>query len=665
MTRKKWVQTARSIAFVIVGTMCITCGDSGGNLRSNGDGGAGEEGDTADDKNNGTDDGTTNGDTDNPNNTTGDAGSNPDICDEQNIEMELKGVKVMFVVDGSSSMSGDKWSEATSAIEKMVTDPDNADTMFGLHVLPSQHSIVCPTAGAPQIQVGPDTNKAIINWMDGNSPGALINYTTLISTLDYYVTAEDSPLRDEDTANYIVVITDGADGCFGVKEADINVTTSDKVNMLAGITDDLKDISGIKTIAIGFGDLRDEEQRQLDAIAENGGSSFNRYISASNGTQLEAALKDISESIRPCLYTLKSPNASADALKVNFLLDNNAVVRDRTHTNGWDWTKNDELEVQFYGAACETIKDTATSEVRATFGCPTKVGDDSETCANYDMFLRFPDVAVMILQDYSGSMNNDDKWENATLAITKMLNDDRNNHVEFGFNPFPNDGNGCDDIKDDPEIAVGGGAENRLKIVEWISGNDPSLLASTPLLNALDKLNTRPGRLKDDDVSGVVIVISDGEDSCSNSSNVIGRLETATKELVQNHDLRVFAVGFGAGVDRDQLDAIAINGNTGLNQFQKADNYSELDEVLGQISTMVTSCVLEVPYPGSHVDYDLTNFFFDGIAVPRDTSQQSGWDWVNAVTKKEIEFYGQYCDQLQKGVILDVVIEFGCTTLIV
>ncbi len=589
--------------------------------------------------------------------------TNQAVCDEnneQNIDLILGETKVLFVVDRSNSMRGDRWNEVSKAIENTVTIPRNTNMMFGLQAFPTNHTLYCPKGDEPQVQIAKGTGETIATWMKDNDFPVSIAWSPLISTLNYHVTQEDSPLNDPNTDNYIIVISDGADDCFD--KGNVSVTNIDKTNLLAGITDNLKDRFSIKTFAIGFGNVSTETGQQLNGIAKNGGTSLDTYVPAPDGPALEEALADILETVRSCRYHIDSPLAQLEPFKVNFYFDNQLILRDRTHKDGWDWQDDGLLEVTFYGNACNHIRNNLDLIVRATFGCPTKLGEDSSTCAMHELFLDSKTVGVMILQDFSGSMNTNNKWTNATRAITKMVADDRNNDVEFGFNPFPNDGIECDDVDDDPLISVTRGPLNRLSIIEWIVNNTPNGLADTPLLLTLEKLNTHPGRLGDTSLDGVVIIISDGADSCSGSNDTPSLLAVATDELVRTHDLRVFAVGFGLDVNKDELNAIASSGNTELTTFQKAGNDAELEEVLSHISSMVRSCILEVPYAGANVDYDMINLYFDGEIVPRDTSHKSGWDWVNSTTKKEIELKGETCGQLQGGQVQKVVIEFGCTT---
>ncbi|MCP4674125.1 MAG: VWA domain-containing protein [Deltaproteobacteria bacterium] len=653
----KWLR--QNMYVFITALLLLGCTD---NAPVNDLGDAGGAGDSDADADSDAD---TDSDSDADGDSDGDQDSGPidENCGEQDVKLKLSGVKVMFLVDFSSSMTqGGKWAAASKAIEKMVTDPANGETHFGLHVFPKpglNPLNICDAAFAPAVDVGADTSQEIVQWMKGHKPG-LFSMTPLVAGLQYYLGVKETLLHDSETSNYIVVLSDGEDTCFGLEAASQTVPYPFNTrNILSGIVDDMKDVSGIKTIAIGFGNVGGTAKEQLNAIARNGGSSFNEYIPAADGPALEAALDEIAKSIRPCRYFIEQPDQEFDPSKVNFYFDNDKVDRDRKHENGWDWTSSNELEVEFFGESCEQIKDGAVGEVNATFGCPTLI--DGETCATHDSFLKFPGVAAMLVQDVSGSMMNTGKWRGATTAITNMIVDDRNNRSEFGLSIFPS-GMQCE-IATSPEVSIGG-ADSRLMIIEWITRNMPSIVGGTPLVAALKRLINRPGGIEETGTSGAIIAITDGADTCAPTKDqkVSEQLEEITKELVSQHNVRVFAIGYGGSANADQLNAIANAGNTGLTEYQKAGDAQELEEVFKQISSMVTSCVFNVPYAGPDADYNQVNFYFDGEVVPKDPTETEGWNWTNEVMKEEIEFFGKHCDKLRAGEVTDVVIEFGCET---
>jgi len=653
MTNRRTIIWTASVACLVACLFLGAC-DSGNTVNDVGD--AGKDAKSGHDNNGGFDGG-------NVDDGVPDDGG---ICGESDITLELKGVKVMLLVDFSASMAlGGKWAAAKNAINQMVNDPANAGTEFGLHLFPKPGMLSgCGTTFTPAVMVGPGTGPDITKWMNDNDPTFFsLSMTPLVEGLKYYLGIYNTPMQDPKTANYVVVLSDGEDSCFGLDSITSTIPYPfNTPNILSGVTDDLKNVSGIKTFAIGLGSVSDSAKNQLNAIAAHGGTSKTSYIAAADQASLTAALDEIAKSIRPCRFLVDSPEAATDTTKVNFYFDGTMVDRDRKHQNGWDWTRSEQLEVEFYGDACTKIKSGTVAKVKATFGCPTTI--NGKTCAKNDSFLKFPGVATMILQDVSGSMIYPmSKWSGASTAITNMLTDDRNDFVQFGFDPFPSD-NLCS-VADSPLLSVGGD-ENRLAIIEWMTSNMPSLTGETPLAGELRRFINRPAGLDTPGLSGVIVVISDGGDSCADTSVATAeqQLKAVTEELVSRHNVRVFAVGYGNSANAAQLNAIALAGNTGLTAYQNANNQADLEKIFKQISSMVTSCVFDVPYAGPNADYSRTNFYFDGDAVPRDPTGKNGWNWVNEVTKEKVEFFGDYCQKLRNGEVTDVVVEFGCETIL-
>jgi hypothetical protein len=93
---------------------------------------------------------------------------------------------------------------------------------------------------------------------------------------------------------------------------------------------------------------------------------------------LQKALYDITNKARTCLF--KIPPSTGDAAtfdpgQVNVDLTaggtTTELVRDVTHTNGWDYTDGNTT-ITIFGASCDTVLYDNTSLVDIVFGCPTK-----------------------------------------------------------------------------------------------------------------------------------------------------------------------------------------------------------------------------------------------------------------------------------------------------
>jgi hypothetical protein len=83
------------------------------------------------------------------------------------------------------------------------------------------------------------------------------------------------------------------------------------------------------------------------------------------------AFDSISSSIVSCIYDVREPSATADPGLVNFYFDGEVVGYDPACTDGWRWTDDTHLQVEFCGAACEQLEDGEVELIQARFGCAT------------------------------------------------------------------------------------------------------------------------------------------------------------------------------------------------------------------------------------------------------------------------------------------------------
>ena len=577
-------------------------------------------------------------------------------CDSQEIDVALEGVSVQFLLDGSNSMKGDGWIAATSAITAIVNDPANADIHFGLHVIPEDAGLVsCDVTSPAAIPVGPDNRAAITDWLGTHEPSQA--GTPIVAALEYYQLDYDNELRNEARSNYLVVITDGADTCYDTLGSIVDETP--RLITIASLVSELRSAGNVKTIAVGLGP--DADQSELDTISSNGGSSFGSYISAMDENELKTALNEITASARSCSIRVASVAEAADASKINVYVDGVIVDRDRTGENGWDFANSIELEIELAGKTCQDVRDGA--DVKTTFGCPTRVG--GEVCGTRDVKLVAPPPAVLFLVDASLSMAFGDKWSEVSSAITSVITNPANEMMEFGLDLFP-DSDTFDNCNVDLSRDVPVSRHGRLSIVNVLSSYD-EFGTRTPLLGSLEPLVGNPGRLADPEVSGAVIVLTDGagSEACGEGDAAAQLLQMSgyTSELVSRHDVRVFSVGFANPSETTEIDTIAAAGGTAFSSHIPAVTGDDLKEVFQQIADQIHSCTFAVPTQGPNVDYSRVNYFFDGTVVPKDNN--NGWKWVNPTTQTQVEFVGAACDRIQSGLVTDVIIEFGCDTVLI
>ena len=209
-----------------------------------------------------------------------------------------------------------------------------------------------------------------------------------------------------------------------------------------------------------------------------------------------------------------------------------------------------------------------------------------------------PPVA-MILLDRSGSMKDtasNKKWSNAKAAI-KTMTDAFEMQVMFGLTTFPDPG-ACNDGRqtlDDtttfitPAFSTAAAIQSKLNF-------SPS--GSTPIVGTLT-LAKKYYETHFTDKRRVVILITDGgEGGCgiTGSTNIAAKMTAIATEL-KELKIKLFVIGFGSGVTKNQLNILAVNGGTALKDpcnldsdvcYLQADNEAELAAALNSIAVEIS-----------------------------------------------------------------------------
>ena len=335
-------------------------------------------------------------------------------CEFEVFEVVMQPVRVMFLLDQSSSMreaipwlpGRSRWEEATDGLTHLVEDTRIRDSFLGLDAFPDgtiEYFEGCwdeccsdPVCFATQLMRcmnlsarcdrGCDVDlppivpldrafvsgTAIIEYMSHDFlPGAFAS-TPLVEQMHYYLEDHRTTMVDfysGDDLSYLVTISDGDDTCYGDPEDPEMVDAI--VAELGRVADELVDTWHIRSFAIGFGDTSGDMARELNAIASNGGTEFTEFFSVDEAGELRGALDSISASIMSCVYDVSDHDAVADPDEVNFYFDSELVGYDATCSNGWRWTDASHLQVEFCGASCARLREGEVADVEGRFGCPT------------------------------------------------------------------------------------------------------------------------------------------------------------------------------------------------------------------------------------------------------------------------------------------------------
>jgi len=329
----------------------------------------------------GNDPGNTDTDADSDTDTDTDADSDSDsdsdsddICDEQDFHIEFNKARVMILLDKSGSMrdpgggsGGTKAKQAKEAIKMLVNNPENDNKNFGLDVFPDGQGVfadVCSTNKPAPVPVDEDNAQKIVDYLTNTYVAN--GSTPLVAAVQWYTNqtnATSSGLYDENANGYLVVVSDGGEQC----KMDNSVTN------LATATQQLLSQFNIKSFSIGFGDGVSPDE--LNAIAENGGTSITGYLKADDQTQLQDAFAQIASEVVSCRFSIAEHDQEVDLDKVNFYFDGDVVPMDPNNQNGWNWVDDERTTVEFFGDYCEMLQSGEVEKVSASFGCPTVVID--------------------------------------------------------------------------------------------------------------------------------------------------------------------------------------------------------------------------------------------------------------------------------------------------
>ena len=298
--------------------------------------------------------------------------------------------EIYLVVDKSGSMaekgagaSVSKWSEMQSAVSEVLKQFQGT-VRLGLLMYPVDHQ--CKTSG-PQVVIGLSKINAILYNLglakpSGGTPtGSALNNAAQ-SLKD---------LGSSDSRKYLLLVTDGGPNCnFALSSACTCTHASkdycctsypgacasghtclDETRTLK-IIKDLHTKDKISTFVIGL-DGTAEYKTLLSEMAKAGGVPLSvsgatvSYYSAGDLVGLKSALKTIVGSVISCEIKLDEQPKEPDSVYI--WLDGKKIERDKTKSNGWDYTDGTYLKIKLYGKACESLQVGKDHKLTATFKC--------------------------------------------------------------------------------------------------------------------------------------------------------------------------------------------------------------------------------------------------------------------------------------------------------
>jgi hypothetical protein len=297
---------------------------------------------------------------------------------------------------------------------------------------------------------------------------------------------------------------------------------------------------------------------------------------------------------------------------------------------------------------------------------------DGATCGSTHFDIAPTPPNVLILLDRSCSMmqtpsgmratptSGTSKWSIATQTIHALTNTYAG-LVRWGLIYLPRSGTMADGVmcggtpvcggttscpEVSPAVGTGPRIDTVLGSISPFSGCPThTQVAITPLDDGIRAAGQVP-ELHDASRSDVVLLVTDGEETCVSSSQLVQDVRT-----LRAAGIHTAVVGFGAagsgGVNTNELNAVATAGglpSSGATQYYAAMDAASLMTAFDTIIGATLSCTFALgTAPASP---SLLHVFVDAsIELPNDPTHTNGWDYDAATTS--ITLYGSACADLR------------------
>ncbi len=291
------------------------------------------------------------------------------VCVPGNIRLNASRVEVVFVIDRSGSMNADfaggparplesRWEILEASLSGALDTFD--DTIgVGAKFFPTQTIRAtegpCDVFGGLEVPIGPGRAPGIISQFGRYNPnGGTPVGPAVRAALDALLERSD-----EDSAQFIVVATDGAPTCG-----------PDPVGDATAVIGEAHEMYGVDVYVLGIASTAPEVDL-LDRMAVIGGrarpaSEGSRFYDASDPMLLDALLSSIARDLVQCVFRVPIPPGDDDVIEV--FVSGDLVARDESRESGWDWTSDRRSQLSLFGAACERAI-ASGGRVRADITC--------------------------------------------------------------------------------------------------------------------------------------------------------------------------------------------------------------------------------------------------------------------------------------------------------
>jgi hypothetical protein len=272
---------------------------------------------------------------------------------------------------GCDSMS--RWANATRAINQGV-EATQQDVRWGLELI-GDATNACPAADGldvlPALGTAPSIAAALGARTDAG--GGLIGPGNRPTRGAVFVATQQlmlQALQTDSGRGFMVLLTAGAPSCAANAT---DATTDDTAATAKAIGDAFSAGYGTFVVGLGVFDAATDERLQQMASAGNPnltGPVPNLYTTVASD-DVTTVLRSLAHYTSGCTFEVPPPpNSLADRGSIAVFWGDVQISRDRSHSNGWDYTDATMRALQLHGPACDLVRTDRTQSPVIRFFCP-------------------------------------------------------------------------------------------------------------------------------------------------------------------------------------------------------------------------------------------------------------------------------------------------------
>jgi hypothetical protein len=308
-------------------------------------------------------------------------------------------------------------------------------------------------------------------------------------------------------------------------------------------------------------------------------------------------------------------------------------------------------------------------------------GDSAPSCQDgvftaLSFTLNSPDVVIALDRSASTSSRFGDgtRLTVAQDALRQVVATYQN-VIRFGYEEFPTSAAGCADSAGccAGDVTAVPAPRNQLAIERAMDQCVSSLggcttTDATPTARAIARSHDFYAGFDDRTKDRFVLLMTDGNPSCANNGGgAQAACNDATSEIAQLNATEVKTIVVGVGEDvigSNCLDSMALAG--GAERDNRSPYYYNATDA-GLLTSHLATIMHNIARLTCHIDLRLptsdpaqVQLFLSGAPVPRDATNQNGWNF-DAGSSLKITIYGSWCEMLQ-GADSHAIDLLGCSS---